>query len=289
MGLSSGRLCAILHICITSVLRRYYVGAYAPTLGLETVRPRWSALYNFDRDELILKTALKFVAAILAVAVFGALLFLWELYRVFNPAHSDYSWRQKTTLVVETPEGTVTGASVVRIYAILYKGANIGGLEVSYGVIGEAVALELLPGRWLFATIGEPAEGYYWADRSRFEGQQRKVWMPRIRKQEGVVSLMKGRVPELVTFDDIEDPKTARAVDPQDLAVTFGPGFALRDITLEIVDEPVTDGELGPLGEWIGGYRNKQLDGSWPQSARGELPNSTSLNSHDFKRWPRNR
>ena len=221
------------------------------------------------------------------IALVAALGVGFYIYRAFVPASDQYAWRQKTTLVVETPEGTQTGASVVQIRARLFKGSTIGGLEVLYGVTGEAAALEVAPGKWLFATIGAPAEAYYWADRSagmsQYSPELRRAWLPAIRKQDGTVSLMTVQTPDLVTFDDIEDPRTARAVDPQDLEAVFGPGFELKDITLEIVDEPVTDGQLGPLGASIGDYRDKRLDGSVPGS--GKTSFAASLSSIDFKRW----
>jgi hypothetical protein len=50
--------------------------------------------------------------------------------------------------------------------------------------------------------------------------------------------------PLLVTFTDIADPKTVTRVDSANLAATFGPGYALTSITLEITDEPVTEGQV---------------------------------------------
>ena len=58
--------------------------------------------------------------------------------------------------------------------------------------------------------------------------------------------------PLLVTFTDIDDPKTVRKVDPNNLAATLGPGYALKSITLEITDEPVTKGKVEEvLGWWL--------------------------------------
>jgi hypothetical protein len=48
------------------------------------------------------------------------------------------------------------------------------------------------------------------------------------------------RYPMLVTFEDVTDPKSVRLVDPADPATSFGAGYALREITLEITREPVT-------------------------------------------------
>ena len=50
--------------------------------------------------------------------------------------------------------------------------------------------------------------------------------------------------PLLVTFADITDPTTVQKVDPENLVATFGPGVSLKRISLEITDEPVTEGRI---------------------------------------------
>lgn len=51
---------------------------------------------------------------------------------------------------------------------------------------------------------------------------------------------------------DINDPNSVREVDPANLAATFGPGVSLKRITLEIRDEPVTEGKIEcVLGCWL--------------------------------------
>jgi hypothetical protein len=40
----------------------------------------------------------------------------------------------------------------------------------------------------------------------------------------------------------VKDPKTVMLVDPNDIGATLGPGVKWRQITLEITDEPVTEG-----------------------------------------------
>ena len=39
-----------------------------------------------------------------------------------------------------------------------------------------------------------------------------------------------------------DDPKSVKPVDPDDLAAAFGEGVSLKDITVEITDDPVTWG-----------------------------------------------
>jgi hypothetical protein len=47
-----------------------------------------------------------------------------------------------------------------------------------------------------------------------------------------------------VTFTDIIYPTTVKQVNPTNLVASFGPGVSLKRITLEITDEPVTEGKI---------------------------------------------
>ncbi|WP_417415418.1 hypothetical protein [Hoeflea sp.] len=90
--------------------------------------------------------------------------------------------------------------------------------------------------------------------------------------------------PLLVTFADINDPASVALVDPDDLAASFGPGYALSSITLAITDEPVTKGRVEAVLGWLEAYENKQLDGD--RYTKLSAPNrfANSLNRLDFQR-----
>jgi hypothetical protein len=57
-----------------------------------------------------------------------------------------------------------------------------------------------------------------------------------IQTHKGVLSVAFFRAPVFVTFNDINDPKTIQLVDPENLSASFGNGFALKSIQLEIVE-----------------------------------------------------
>ena len=67
----------------------------------------------------------------------------------------------------------------------------------------------------------------------------------------GPVSVPVEFMPLLVTFDDITKPETVKRVDPNNLTATFGAGYALKSITLEITDEPVTEGKVESVLGWL--------------------------------------
>ena len=65
--------------------------------------------------------------------------------------------------------------------------------------------------------------------------------------------------PLLVTFDDINDPASVRRVDPGDLSATFGPGYRLNDVTLSIMDEPLTKGVVEIVLGWLTEVGNERF------------------------------
>jgi hypothetical protein len=180
----------------------------------------------------------------------------------------DEHWHQRLTLVVQTPQGEVTGQVVQRIdwqgATGLYKSATSGmdPSQISIRFTGEALALEVAPGRWLFALLkgdqgwqGEPGLNAGYA-----------IAVPKghhARSAEGVgdilaypkdtpLDLPPEAWPMLVTFDDITRPETVRRVDPADLAAVFGAGVRLKAAKLEVTDAAVTEGRVeGVLAWWL--------------------------------------
>ena len=67
-------------------------------------------------------------------------------------------------------------------------------------------------------------------------------------------------MPDLVTFDDVNDPKSVIVVDPNNLQATLGPNVTWNEITLESTDEPVSNGIEQKL-PWIPYYYCTMLDG----------------------------
>lgn len=175
-----------------------------------------------------------------------------------------WSWHQKLTVTVETPEGPKSGSAVSAAwFQMTPKWAGVGdsaGASNS-SLSGEAVVVDLGEGRYLFALL----KGY-----NEFTG--RLAFFPRpqkpLSKEEdaavydqlealrATTELPRELTPLLVTFADITDPASVQRVDPDDLAAHFGPGYALASITLAITDEKVTKGQVEAVLGWLG---NKQL------------------------------
>ena len=58
-------------------------------------------------------------------------------------------------------------------------------------------------------------------------------------------------MPTMARFRDINDPKSIEAVNPGDLAATYGPDAKFLHATLEITDAPVTSGVIEKKLPWL--------------------------------------
>lgn len=179
----------------------------------------------------------------------------------------DEHWNQRLTLVIDTPGGQVTGSVVQRIdweaETGLSKAAfqGVDSSSTSLRVTGEALAVEVAPGRWLFALLkgdkgwqGEPGLNAGYA-----------IAVPlglHARSPEGVAAILSTPKdtpiplppetwPMLVTFDDISRPETVRRVDPGNLAAVFGEGVRLEAVTLEVTDGAVIEGRAEAVLGWL--------------------------------------
>ena len=187
---------------------------------------------------------------------------------------STTNWNQRLTVIVDTPAGEVRGSSVVKISNTETMGPLV--LMEARGVRsktrGEAVALEVLPGRWLFALLsggdsskGDAGQLAYYTFRL---GEGREIGTRsyrsnmhdlRAQPRDTPAPIPPEAYPLLVTFDDITKPETVREVDPSNLAATFGEGVSLRGMTLEVTREGVTEGKLEGLLGWLGRDSGRRL------------------------------
>ena len=197
-----------------------------------------------------------------------------------------YAWRQKITVTVETPTGEVSGASVS---AVSWRKHLIrwDGMGWSYDLTGEAVVVEVTPGRFLFALLGGPGKTEYMGSvaAASIAGREGRVidaaLFDEVRDKRdraaGVIAVPEVQYPLLVTFGDIADPASVRLVDPANLAASFGPGVRLKSVTLEVTDEAVTEEAVEGVLRWLSEIRPNQLDGQRYETLGAEYPLANSL------------
>ncbi len=166
-----------------------------------------------------------------------------------------HSWHQKMTVEVAVGDQLYTGSSVVEMTVTGHPEIplvhGVRNLELEEG---EAVVVELPSHQYLFALLTYNA----FLARDVFKDLiVEAVHAPGERWAGALSRLREARVidpkhyPLLVTFMDITDPTTVQQVYPDNLAATFGAGVSLKRITLEITDEPVTEGKIERVLGWL--------------------------------------
>ena len=105
-------------------------------------------------------------------------------------------------------------------------------------ISGEAVVLEVAPGKYLIAVLrGTPmAYRVFFPDEAPLEVAVRLETLRESRE------LNSKQYPTLVTFTDINDPRTVKQVDPANLSASFGPGFSVNSFNITVTDEAITEG-----------------------------------------------
>ena len=210
-----------------------------------------------------------FVKWVLApVAVLCAL--GWGYFQINYPT---CTFRYKLTAEVMTPEGVKTGSSVIEV-SYSSTGGPIGDWSAwrNDKVTGEAAAIDLGQGEKLFLLLGRNASGRpmkNWSlpsggsginepsDYTKMDGALGPLWLPikyyELGRKPSTESEMCHRakqyfdnkprkvdlnnLPTMISFKDLNEPLSAQLVDPNDLATTFGPGYALRTAEIEFTTE----------------------------------------------------
>lgn len=181
----------------------------------------------------------------------------------------EWQWHQKLTVSVMTPEGMKVGSAVTsaRIeFPPKWTGVGDAAGMQRGGVSGEAVVVDLGEGRYLFALL----QGYSeWTAYNAFfpelEGkamlkEEMFPYLDLMVASDGQSrDVPRKHYPLLVTFDDINDPASVRRVNPGDLAATFGLGYRLNDVTLSIMDEPLTKGVVEIVLGWLTEVGNERF------------------------------
>lgn len=189
-------------------------------------------------------------------------------------------WRYKITVVVDTPEGEKTGSAVREIRS--RKGMDVllnSGRILDLDVIGEGVVVDLGDRGKLFSMMNIDgsskilfeafAEGRP-PGKALFEKEYAAVYNNIGDKQRKVSPTM-FYFPDFVMFKDPEDPKSIEPVLIRKLdgyeaqmkkkVVTdrfeelFGLGVALKEVTIQLSDEEITqkiESHLPPFGQETG-------------------------------------
>lgn len=174
--------------------------------------------------------------AIIAVlmAAFAAYLVWWE----FQSAAETHRFR----LVIEVEAGGTlhSSASVIEVRTVDGTGAWLPEARKIYSyVYGEAVFVDLGNGKHVIGTLGFGPTG----DEHRIERLALLAFTPSqphltfkdVAKVTGTAPLAGKNIPTLVTFADLNDPKTAHVVKPEEFEQVFGEGVRFKRAVVEMV------------------------------------------------------
>lgn len=228
-----------------------------------------------------------------------AFTFLTSGCGLFNSSLPTYRYR--LTVNVDTPDGPRSGSGVVEVRTTKQGSWNIDSPgNISTQVFGEAVAVDLPNGKTLFAVQGSDWDHYLLTAYKAHIGSSRipfemRARIKQARRHRGVLILPeKGgqnanwvMYPKLVQFGNLSDPASAEWVAHDDLAAAFGPGYALRSVTVEVTSEPITTGIDRRL-PWLGELKKsggRRLDGS-KSILRSVEAKHLYAGSFDFKNRP---
>lgn len=155
-----------------------------------------------------------------------------------------HEWRQKLTMVVETPTGEVSGSGIVQVNATYWGQLPATGTEVEYDIAGEATMVEVAPQKFLFVLLPGAHGNFPTYARERFRGMSRQEWLREIPRQTLPAVIPLETAPMIVTFTDVSDPTSMVEVDPLKLDMHFGEGHEIVSMSIEITDEEIHFGAI---------------------------------------------
>jgi len=186
--------------------------------------------------------------------------------------NSEASWRYKMTVIVDTPEGEKSGSAVREVTVrIIRQGVHPQTPRIEKDVSGEAVMVGLKDRGILFATMD--TSGSYRIVFEAFPGppgltEEGMAYYKNLKNKKAVIEPGPLPDPLLVTFSDLTDPMSVKEVDPDNLQKTFGQGVSLKEIKIEMTEEPVT-WRIKETLPWLERLEMKYLHGG---SISGEGP-----------------
>ena len=171
-------------------------------------------------------------------------------------------------VTVETPEGVKTGYAIRE--ASRYTERSIlpdqGG--TFYNITkGEAVVVDLEQRGVLFVLLGGE-----WEAKIIFKALATST---KVGMQDLEPLMKKWGTPRFVYFKDINDPKTVSGANYRDLERDFGAGVTLKQITAELVKEPVNFGVVNKFLPWLS--ERSKLPGSIGSAPETSFQDPTGL------------
>lgn len=195
------------------------------------------------------------------------------------------TWNYKVTVNIDTPEGVKSGSAVREVsnYTNIASWINPDVASRSTSVKGEAVVIDLGKRGVVFALVGHDSyrELYSAFPVKAPASIEGTVYYDSL-KPSTTAELKDVRArPKLVTFENLNDPKTIKPIYYGKMEGVLGEGVRLKSITVEITDEPVTWG-IEKWLPWIPNYYNKRLDGNRYGTVKATNKTANALSAGAF-------
>jgi len=192
------------------------------------------------------------------------LLFIVLLGWLSGCGPEEYTWNERTTVTVRTPQGIVTGTSVIE-YRATYCPDGCGFPpvhQIHWDYTGEATVVEVLPDRYLFVL---PqiflADAHRWAPGVLGEFSNPGERFQNASTLVGPVTVPVDAYPEMLTFLEWENARTLIEIDPIDISESFGDRIEIVAITIEVTSDSASQPIVPELLNWSCEQRTDE-DGS---------------------------
>ena len=183
-----------------------------------------------------------------------------------------YTYNYRITVSVRDHNRLAKASDVVRVTE-----EAVGTHAKVAALCGEALTIKLSTGKYLVTLLsGSPlddADGVH----AQWRDSPTNIFLVRLKlplawsysddsgvkklsSVRDVVHLTAYEMPEIVLFDNLNDPTTIKRVDPKESRL-LGDGINIEDVSVQVTDDDVSQGRLAATIPWLNAS-NDYLDGS---------------------------
>lgn len=202
---------------------------------------------------------------------------------VLKTEYSTYTYRYRMTVEVIAGERMHTGSSVIEV-RLQKQPQLLGAPPVLHRISGDAVFVNLDDHTLVIAllTSGPFLQNVDYAAGvipAHFGLTYDDSDLRKYPELKGRWELAQDRMPALVTFGDVNDPKSARLLQPAEFDRVLGAGVSLKRVWIEMTADPVTRG-IRQMLPWLAnlqGYTGGQSGPDWSRPERNLIATMFSL------------
>ena len=192
-------------------------------------------------------------------------------------AYPTYTYRYRMTVEVMVDGAIRSGSSVIEVQ--IHTQPNLlANPTIVPKVRGEAVFVDLGGGRNVIALLasgrnGNDVDSPYRLVPQLFRISYEDSDLPKLAGLRGHLDVPEKLLPTLVTFTDLNDPKSARVVQPAEFAQVFGPGVRFQRAWIEMTSDSISSG-IKEKFPWIGNYA---IETEFERTLRSAAPGGGSM------------